>query len=159
MNILKADLNDHAQAADFICLMSQYALDPMGGGKDLSAQIKADLPAALAARDHCVSFIAHVDGKPAGLLTCMEGFSTFACQPLLNIHDVIVSAEYRGRNIADELLEAAQQEAIARGCVKLTLEVLSGNEPARKVYARNGFAPYILDAATGVAQFWQKTLP
>ncbi len=36
MNIIKADLNDRAQAADFISLMSLYALDPMGGGEDLS---------------------------------------------------------------------------------------------------------------------------
>ena len=158
MNIIKADLSDSTQAADFILLMSLYARDPMGGGADLSAQIKADLPAALAARDHCISFIAYVDDKPAGLLTAMEGFSTFACKPLLNIHDVIVNPGFRGRNIAGHLLETAQKEAIARGCVKLTLEVLQGNDAARKVYRRYGFAPYVLDAQMGCAEFWQKQL-
>ncbi|MCP4933894.1 MAG: GNAT family N-acetyltransferase [bacterium] len=158
MNIIKADLNDPAQAADFISLMSLYAREPMGGGKDLSEQIKAALPVALARRDNCISFIAYVEGKSAGLLTCMEGFSTFACKPLLNIHDVIVSPNFRGRNIAGQLLEAAQKEAIARGCVKLTLEVLQGNETARKVYRRCGFAPYVLDAQLGRAEFWQKPL-
>ena len=158
MNIVKVDFNDPSQAADYISLMSQYALDPMGGGEDLSDQTKADLPAAMAARDHCISFIAYVEDKPGGLLTCMEGFSTFACKPLLNIHDVIVSADFRGRNIAGKLLEAAKGEAVERGCVKLTLEVLQGNGPARKVYAREGFAPYVLDAEMGIAEFWQKPL-
>ncbi len=158
MNIFKADLNDRRQAGDFIALMSQYAMDAMGGGKDLSAQIKAQLPAALAARDNCISFIAYVDDRPAGLLTCMEGFSTFACKPLLNIHDVIVHPDFRGRNIAGQLLEAAQTEAVTRGCVKLTLEVLQGNEAAQKVYRREGFAPYVLDTQMGSAQFWQKLL-
>ena len=158
MNIIKADLTAPAQAADFIFLMSLYALDPMGGGEDLSEQIKADLPAALAARDHCISFIAYVDGKPAGLLTCMEGFSTFACKPLLNIHDVIVNPDFRGRNIAGALLGEAQKEAVARGCGKLTLEVLQGNEAARKVYAREGYAPYVLNPEMGCAEFWQKPL-
>ncbi len=158
MNILKADLNDRGQAGDFISLMSLYARDPMGGGEDLSEQIKAELPAALAARDHCISFLAYVDDRPAGLLTCMEGFSTFACKPLLNIHDVIVHPDFRGRNIAGALLGAAQKEAVVRGCVKLTLEVLQGNEAARKVYRREGFAPYVLDAQMGCAEFWQKLL-
>ena len=158
MNITKVDFNDQAQAADFIFLMSHYASDPMGGGEDLGEQIKAELPAMMAARENCVSFMTYVDERPAGLINCMEGFSTFACKPLLNIHDVIVHGDFRGRNIAGKLLEAAQQEALARGCVKLTLEVLTGNEAARKVYARNGFAPYVLDAAMGVAEFWQKPL-
>ncbi len=138
--------------------MSEYARDPMGGGKDLEARVKAELPAALAARADCVSFIAYVDEHPAGLITCMEGFSTFACKPLLNIHDVIVSAGFRGRNIAGHLLARAQKEALSRGCCKLTLEVLGGNEAARKVYRRAGFAPYVLDPSTGSAEFWQKNL-
>ena len=158
MKIRKADLDDPAQAADFISLMSQYALDPMGGGEDLNDQIKADLPAALAARESCVSFIAYVEETPAGLITCMEGFSTFACQPILNIHDVIVSADYRGRNIAGQLLGAAREEAIVRGCCKLTLEVLQGNKVAQKAYERAGFAPYVLGDTNGKAEFWQKPL-
>lgn len=158
MKINQVDFNNPAQAADFVSLMSHYALDPMGGGEDICEQIKADLPAAMAARKDCVSFIAYVDEQPAGLINCMEGFSTFACKPLLNIHDVIVHEDFRGRNIAGELLEAARIEAAARGCIKLTLEVLSGNEPARKVYGREGYAPYVLNPAMGIAEFWQKPL-
>ncbi len=158
MDILKADLTDPQQAADFISLMSHYACDPMGGGVDLSEPIKAELPSALAARKNCVSFLAYVEAQPAGLINCMEGFSTFACKPLLNIHDVIVHADFRGRNIAGQLLEAAEQEAVRRGCIKLTLEVLHGNAFARKVYQRQGFAPYVLDPAMGIAEFWQKPL-
>ena len=63
MNIIKADLSDPVRKPlTLFSLMSEYARDPMGGGEDLSEQIKADLPAALAARDHCVSFIAYVEG-------------------------------------------------------------------------------------------------
>jgi len=158
MKIIKADLSDLAQANDFISLMSQYALDPMGGGEDLGERIKVELPAALASRPNCVSFIAYVEQAPAGLITCMEGFSTFACQPLLNIHDVIVSPGYRGQNIAGQLLERAEKEAQERGCSKLTLEVLQGNKAAQKAYKRAGFAPYVLNPSMGAAEFWQKKL-
>ena len=43
-----------------------------------------------------------------------------------------------------------------RGCCKVTLEVLSNNEKAKKAYTRFGFEPYVLDPAAGPAQFWQK---
>jgi len=53
-----------------------------------------------------------------------------------------------------------QAELIARerGAVKLTLEVLSGNQPAMRLYERIGFAGYQLDPAMGSAQFLQKWL-
>ena len=67
--------------------------------------------------------------------------------------------------VADELLvggdgedEAGLGEARARGAVKLTLEVLSGNRAAQALYASRGFAGYTLDPAAGHALFWQKAL-
>ena len=35
--------------------------------------------------------------KPVGLATTFEGFSTFAAKPLINIHDIAVLPDYRGR--------------------------------------------------------------
>ncbi len=158
MRITKANLTDQQQAVDYIALMSLYACDPMGGGQDLTQDVKAKLPQALVSRDHIVTFIAYSDDKAAGLITCIEGFSTFSCQPLLNIHDVIVVPEFRGQDIAGRLLFAAEAEAKKRGCCKLTLEVLEGNEPAQKAYRNSGFAPYQLDEAMGKAEFWEKKL-
>jgi ribosomal protein S18 acetylase RimI-like enzyme len=55
----------------------------------------------------------------------------------------------------------AEVETIARerGCGKLTLEVLEGNEPAKRAYRNFGFDAYQLDPALGQALFWQKTVP
>jgi ribosomal protein S18 acetylase RimI-like enzyme len=158
MQVTKVDFDDPGQAADFVMLMSHYACDEMGGGVDLSPEVKRDLPAALRGRAHWVSFIAYADCRAAGLINCVEGFSTFACKPLLNIHDVIVHSDFRGRQIAGQLMQEVEREARDRGCCKLTLEVLSGNEPAQKAYTRFGFAPYELDPEHGRAEFWQKVL-
>jgi ribosomal protein S18 acetylase RimI-like enzyme len=57
------------------------------------------------------------------------------------------------------MLAEAERLARARGAVKLTLEVLSGNTPAKKLYERIGFAGYQLDPAMGSALFMQKPLP
>jgi hypothetical protein len=38
------------------------------------------------------------------------------------------------------------------------LEVLEGNTVARGLYARFGFAPYLLNPKLGRAMFWEKEL-
>ena len=76
----------------------------------------------------------------------------------MNVHDVAVLASHRGRGIAEQMLRAVEQEARRRGACKLTLEVLSGNRPAMRLYERIGFAGYRLDPAMGTAQFLQKWL-
>ncbi len=157
MKVIKVDLSKAEQAADYIFLMSLYARDPMGGGQDLSEDVKAKLPEALASRENIIVFIAYDgEGQPIGLATAIEGFSTFACQPLLNIHDVIIVPEQRGQGLAGKLLFIVEAEAKKRGCCKLTLEVLQGNASAEKAYTNSGFEPYQLDEAMGKAEFWEK---
>jgi GNAT superfamily N-acetyltransferase len=95
---------------------------------------------------------------PVGLVNCIEGFSTFACQPLVNVHDVVVLASHRGQGVAAQMLARVEQLARERGACKLTLEVLSGNASANRLYARLGFVNYQLDPAMGHAQFLQKWL-
>jgi len=105
-----------------------------------------------------VSLLCYVDGKPAGLVNCFEGFSTFSCKKLLNIHDIAVLEEFRGLGLSQLLLAEVEAVARHRGCGKLTLEVLEGNEPAKAAYKKFGFDAYQLDPALGQALFWQKPL-
>jgi ribosomal protein S18 acetylase RimI-like enzyme len=102
--------------------------------------------------------LAFVDGVPAGLVIGFEGFSTFACKPLLNVHDVFVAARFRGRGLAGRMLARVEEIAKQRGCCKLTLEVLEGNAVAQSVYRKFGFSGYQLDPQLGKALFWEKKL-
>jgi ribosomal protein S18 acetylase RimI-like enzyme len=158
LELTRADfaLDAHCQALGK--LLEAYALDPMGGGQPLSAFAKAHLPQELARRPFAHGILAFVDQDPAGLAVCFEGFSTFACQPLLNIHDLIVAPPYRGRGIAKRLLQEAEHLAVALGCCKLTLEVLEGNHRAQSVYRAFGFDNFMLDPAMGRALFLEKKL-
>lgn len=157
--ITLADLSRHDHAAALVTLLDAYARDPMGGGGGLSEFSRANLVTSLRKRPGVQVFIAFADGAAVGLAICIEGFSTFACQPLLNIHDFAVLASHRGQGIARELLAAVEARALALGCCKITLEVLEGNQPARQLYAKSGFAGYALDPAMGQAIFLQKELP
>lgn len=158
IELIEADLNLPAHAAAMVQLMDAYALDPMGGGKGLSDSVKANLPSELAKRKSAHVILALVEGEPAGLLIGLEGFSTFACQPLLNIHDVIVALPYRGRGLSKLLLQKAEAIALNLGCCKLTLEVLENNHVAQSAYRAFGFTGYELNPLMGKALFWEKKL-
>lgn len=147
---------DHARAV--VDMLDAYAQDPAGGGKPLSPFAREHLVAELAARPAAYSVLAFDGTQAVGLVNCIEGFSTFACRPLVNVHDVAVAASHRGRRVGGQMLALAEQIARERGACKLTLEVLSGNRSAHRLYARIGFASYQLDPALGDAQFLQKWL-
>ncbi|MCQ2996942.1 GNAT family N-acetyltransferase [Pseudomonas syringae] len=146
----------HAQAIGF--MLSQYAEDVMGGGEPLSIDTQQQVAIELAKRPHAFSVLAFIAGEPVGLVNCFEGFSTFQCRPLVNIHDVAVLGKYRGLGISQKMLAKVEEIARQRGCCKLTLEVLEGNVVAQGAYRKLGFAGYELDPQMGKAMFWQKTL-
>jgi ribosomal protein S18 acetylase RimI-like enzyme len=158
IEIIEADLSVPEHAHAVIKLMDEYALDPMGGGDGLSNYAKANLIPELAKRKTARVIIAFIDDIPAGLVICLEGFSTFACQPLLNIHDAIVSAHYRGKGLSKLMLQAVEKIAIELGCCKLTLEVLEHNYLAQKAYRSFGFNGYELNPQMGKALFWEKKI-
>ena len=158
ITIHPVDFSDEAHRAALILLLDAYAQDPMGGGEPLATDVKARLCDDMAARTTVASFIAWHDGTPVGLVNCVEGFSTFKSRPLMNIHDLAVLPGHRGMGIGQALMQAAQTHAQARGCCKLTLEVLTGNERALRSYEQFGFEPSTLDPAAGQASFMQKWL-
>lgn len=164
LRVCRADYGNPAHASALVNLLDAYARDPMGGGEPLSEFARANLVFALAARPQAFSVLAigEIDGHggalPVGLVNCMEGFSTFVCRPLVNVHDVVVLPACRGQRIAEKMLALVEEIARERGACKLTLEVLQGNAGAIKLYHRVGFANYQLDPVMGQAQFLQKWL-
>lgn len=159
VQVRQADYGHPRDAAAIVALLDAYASDPAGGGEPLSAFAKVRLVPELARRPQAFSVLAFDGDQAVGLVNCIEGFSTFKCLPLVNVHDVAVLASHRGRRVAEAMLTEVERIAIGRGACKLTLEVLSGNAPAMRLYQRIGFAGYQLDPAMGTAQFLQKWLP
>ena len=161
VHVCRADYAHPRHAQVLVDVLDAYARDPMGGGEALSDFAKINLVASLAARPTAFSVLAFEgvdETKPIGLINCIEGFSTFACQPLVNVHDVVVLPAYRGQRVAEAMFALVHDLAVQRGACKLTLEVLSGNQSALRLYERLGFAQYQLDPAAGRAQFMQKWL-
>ncbi|MFM1988170.1 MAG: hypothetical protein RJA99_1127 [Pseudomonadota bacterium] len=158
LRVARLDPRDPRDAAALVGLLDEYARDATGGGTPLADDAKARLPGVLAARAHYAGWLAFDGDRPVGLVNAFEGVSTFKARPLLNIHDIAVAASHRGRGIGRALLAAAEAEARARGCCKLTLEALEGNTGAIALYRDVGFVAYELDPAMGRATFFEKWL-
>ena len=158
IEIVRARYDEPTHAAALVELLDAYACDPAGGGEALSEFARTSLIAQLATRPFIFSVLAFEGGAAVGLVNAIEGFSTFACRPLVNIHDVVVLPSHRRRGIAARMFAEVESIARERGACKLTLEVLSGNRSARTLYEKLGFDDYRLDPAMGQAQFMQKWL-
>ncbi len=159
LRITAVDLENAAISATWLDLLDHYARDPMGGGVGLSAYARTHLVDELKRLPTFHGALAWRGEKAVGLINCFAGFSTFAANPLLNIHDIVVHAVARRQGIGQALLQWAERRARQLGCCKLTLEILSGNTRAMASYARAGYAPYVLDPAAGHALLMQKLLP
>ncbi len=166
IEVRQADYANPIDAAAVVALLDAYAKDPMGGGQALSDFARTHLIGALAQRPGAFSVLAwatHPEEAgakpiPVGLVNCLEGFSTFACKPLVNVHDVAVDHHYRRRGIAAQMLQLVEAIAVQRGACKLTLEVLSGNRGAADLYEKLGFESYRLQPEMGDARFMHKKL-
>lgn len=158
IEIVEIDLSSPEHTATFLDVMSAYAKDEMGGAKALDPQVKTRLVAGLRARSNYLGFLAFAGNRGVGLTNCFEGFSTFMAVPTLNIHDVFVTKDARGQGLAQRLLARVESEARARGCGKLTLEVLEDNEPAQAAYRKFGFEACMHVPVQGRALFWEKKL-
>jgi len=131
--------------------------DPVLIKVPLSQFVQDNIVSELEKRD-AITLLAYANNRAVGVLNAFEGFSTFYCKPLLNIHDLTVISTFRGQGIGQILLDQAEVIARQRGCCKLTLEVLSENKVAAGLYQKFGFAGYQLDPQAGRAEFWEKKL-
>ncbi|MFZ6752513.1 GNAT family N-acetyltransferase [Undibacterium sp. Dicai25W] len=156
LTILQADLQQVQHADDLVLMLNTYASDPMGGGEPLSDFARQNLIAELQKRPNIRGFLAYQNDQAVGFAICIEGFSTFACKPLLNIHDFGVHPAFRGQGIAKKLLSFISNFAQTKGFCKITLEVLQGNAPAHALYIDQGFTSYELNPAMGGAIMMQK---
>ncbi|PKA68882.1 acetyltransferase (GNAT) family protein [Pseudomonas baetica] len=156
--VLQASYTNPLHAEAIGVVLNHYAEDPMGGGHPIDPELLRRLPEELARRPHAFSVLAFVGGEPAGLVNCFEGFSSFACKPLVNVHDVAVMARFRGLGLSQKMLRKVEEIARQRGCCKITLEVLEGNAVAQNAYSKFGFTPGMFNPDHGRMLFWIKPL-
>ncbi|MFO0829461.1 MAG: GNAT family N-acetyltransferase [Phycisphaerales bacterium] len=157
VRVTSADLDDPAQCAAIVDILDSYATDPIGGATPLSREVRECLVPALRRHPTTRVLIAFAGERAVGIAICFVGFSTFAARPLINIHDLAVLPEWRGRGVGRALLAGVEALAAREGCCKLTLEVLNVNRRALGLYRSAGFSDYEADP-DGATWFLTKPL-
>jgi ribosomal protein S18 acetylase RimI-like enzyme len=158
IEIVIADLNDAQHQQAVVAMTAAYALDPMGNGGPLTQDVLDRLIEGLRNHPTTIVFLAYLGNRAVGIATCFRGFSTFYARPLINIHDLAILSDFRGRGIGRKLLEAVESYARELNCCKVTLETQENNSRARALYENVGFSQATYDPTAGGALFYAKIL-
>lgn len=139
VEILQADLADPAHGRAIVDLLNDYSSHLMGGGSPLPHAVREAIVPGLDAHPTSLVLLARLQQRFIGIAVCFIGFSTFNAKPLINIHDLGVTAGFRGKGVGRKLLAAVEEKARRLGCCKITLEVREDNAKARGLYTSEDF--------------------
>ncbi|QDU98373.1 GNAT family N-acetyltransferase [Lignipirellula cremea] len=156
--IRPADLQAQADQQAILHLTEVMSYDSPGSPQPLPAAVKQKLIQGLQAMPTTLILLAWRQDQAVGAAVCFWGFSTFAAQRVLNVHDLIVQAENRGQGIGKLLLAAVEQAARAGDACKVTLEVDEENAGARRLYAQLGYVGADTPGKAGRTFFLAKRL-
>lgn len=161
----EADLHRDEHCRAVADLVNMYAREPLARGSDLPREIIAKLPDFLREFPTSHVFLAKAvsgeDGDAnayAGIAVCVRSISTFSASPVMNIHDLAVRPEHRGKGVGRALLSEVERAARALGCSKITLEVHRDNAGAIAAYHASGFADGENTPEAGVIWFFERRL-
>lgn len=154
VSVRPADLSDPADAKAVVAMLDAYARDPLGMSGPLPAEVRSVLIDRLKDVPHWIG-LARQGETPVGIAVCFFGFSTFRARPLLNLHDFAVVPEARGLGVGKVLMESVIAAAREGGCCKVTLEVRSDNDRAKRLYAGAGFSSLDTDCDASF-EFWKR---
>lgn len=133
------DYTNETHCSQLAHLINQYITDPMGGGTPLSPFQQLRMVDGLANHPSCFVLFILVNGQITGLATCFINFSTFRAKPFINIHDVIIDKDQRGKGYGRLLVQKIEAVAKEKNCCKMTLEVREDNTNAQKLYKELGY--------------------
>jgi GNAT superfamily N-acetyltransferase len=132
--VRKLQRSDAAALLSLIDALADYEhLDPPDS--EAKARLIRDL---FAERPRVESFLALVDGTPAGYTFIYETYSTFLALPTLYLEDLFVLPAYRSQKVGSALFRAMIGEAHTRGCGRMEWQVLDWNQLAIDFYQHYG---------------------
>ena len=135
--VVRIDVASTEQCSQFEVLFSEYS-------SGLSVDIESHVIKQLFELPYFHGFICFVDNEPAGFAVCFESYSSYRAKKVLNIHDFMVSLNYRGKAVGKALLSGIEQYSCDHEYLKITLEVDEDNLAAQKLYSSCNYEDYQL---------------
>lgn len=85
--------------------------------------------------------IALADGKPVGMASFFQTYSTFAARRGLYLEDIYVKEDYRNRGVATAMMYSIARLAVERGYARVEFTVLLWNNIAIEFFETLGATP------------------
>ena len=139
MKLIQVNLADKRHCDAVIDLLNHYMLDEMGIGEAMPQGLDTTILEGLKKHQAYLGFLVEVDNRFAALANCNLNFSTWKAKPLINIHDLIVSPDFRKMGVGLFLLKGIENYAKEKGYCRINLEVRQDNYKAQNLYKKAGF--------------------
>ena len=150
---IKADLENPTHCQQLLALLNYYMEDEMGIQLSMPKELGPEIIEGLKKHRAYLGFFVLVDNEFAALANCNLNYSTWAAKFLINIHDFIVSPDFRRTGVGEFLLNRIENYALENDYCKLNLEVRQDNLKAQNLYKKAGF-----EDCRPPMYFWQKTI-
>jgi ribosomal protein S18 acetylase RimI-like enzyme len=139
VEIIPLDFDNPAHCRALVDLMNEYIAHKMGDGIPYTEEQKLALVEGLRRHESKFIVLARAGDRFVGLTNCFVNFATFTVKPFVNIHDVIVTSDWRNKGLGRMMLSKVIEKAGELGCSKVTLEVREDNDNAKHLYNSLGF--------------------
>ncbi|RIH63960.1 GNAT family N-acetyltransferase [Mariniphaga sediminis] len=150
---IKVDLNNEVHCSNLLKLLNDYMEDDIGTGKPMPKELGPQIIDGLKEHPVYLGFFACVEDEFAALANCNLNFSTWQAKPLINIHDFIVSPDFRKQGVGLFLLKEIERYATQKGYCRINLEVRHDNYNAQNLYLKAGF-----NECVPRNYFWEKRM-
>ncbi len=135
IKIIRTEIENPEHRIHFAGLFDEYI-------SNISTNIESSVVDKLFGLPYFHGFICYVDNAPSAFAVCFESYSSYRDKRVLNIHDFMVSANYRGYGLGKALFNGIESYCVSNDYLKITLEVDEGNTAAKKLYNSCGFQDY-----------------
>lgn len=152
-SFIKVDIYNEEHCKALLMLLNEYMEDKMGMEASMPKKLGPEIIAGLRKHNAYLGFLVQMDKDYVALANCNRNYSTWQAKFVLNIHDFVVSRNYRKLGIGEFLLHNIENYANENGFCKLTLEVRYDNTGARNLYKKLGFG-----FTKPQMDFWQKSI-
>ncbi|MDA3810072.1 MAG: GNAT family N-acetyltransferase [Spirochaetaceae bacterium] len=153
INVIEADLSNTVHLNDILIALESYKTCKMGDSTPYTEGEKSRLKTQFIVHPNVMAFLIYSEGKIAGCSVCFKSFSTFTTGNVLNIHDLCIIEEFRGKGLGRKLMEFITRKARSILCSRITLEVREDNGIAKDLYKKFGF-----EDTSPMMHFWTKKL-
>jgi GNAT superfamily N-acetyltransferase len=140
-----------ARDRDFMLSLTPRLVEgfPLPSWRTPEEVVRAEAGAVATALDHPLEgatllMAERSDGELGGFVYVQQQLDYFRQRPHAHVSILTVAVGAEGQGVGTALLEAAEEWARAQGLELITLNVFAGNQRARAVYERNGYAPETL---------------